>query len=263
MPASDHAVNGPAFTISDLTVPERIDSPDAADFIAMAEVKSIVEAEQRGAGTEISTPEEMLPNWQDETSLVLELVAKVGGRVVACGSLALPVDAGECWASVSVLHEFRSRGIGSALYEHLEKMARCAKPGEDGQLPVHAKFFSARYDEAIAAADGYRTVTWHGRTPEDWLDGIALMRTRMSTDTPNACIEQTEDLWTADRVRSVDDLWAISPRVVLTGVALHEATGQLAGYTELDVPAESDGPVEQADTLVLMGHRGPRLSART
>jgi len=46
---------------------------------------------------------------------------------------------------------------------------------------------------------------------------------------------------------------------LLTTVALHVATGQLAGYTELDVPAESDRPVEQVDTLVLKDHRGHRI----
>jgi GNAT superfamily N-acetyltransferase len=298
----------PPFTISELIVPDSIDSPDAEDFIGMAEVRSAVEAEQRGAAGEVSTAEEMLPNWKDETSPMSGLVAKVGGRVVGRGSLALPVDAGECWAAVAVLPDFRSRGIGSALYEHLERMARDAgrttiqnqttfPAGVEGEtipaptgfgsaplelastrflqryefsleqvgrlsglpLPVDAQVFSSRLAETITAAAGYRTLTWQGRTPEEWVDGMALMRTKLSTDAPSAGLEQTEDLWTADRVRSFDDLWETSPRVLLITVAVHDATGQLAGYTELDVPAESDRPVEQVDTLVLRNHRGHRL----
>lgn len=249
----------------------------------------------------------MLPSWKDETSPMSGLVAKVGGRVVARGSLALPVDAAECWAAVAVLPDFRHRGIGSALYDHLEQTARDAgrttiqnqtsflagvqgdsipaptgfgsvpadlpstqfltshgfSLGQVGRLsnlslPVDAEVIAERLAEATAAAD-YQGVTWQGRTPEEWVDGMALMRTRMSTDAPSAGLEQTEDLWTADRVRSVDDLWETSPRVLLTTVVLHVATGQLAGYTELDVPAESHRPVEQVDTLVLKNHRGHRL----
>lgn len=308
MSFSDHATPDSAFTISELIVPVSIDSPNAADFIGMAEVRRTVEAEQRGAAAEISTAAEMLPSWKDETSPMSGLVAKVGGRVVARGSLALPLDAGECWAAVAVLPDFRRRGIGSALYDHLERMARDAgrttiqnqttfPAGVQGEsipaptgfgsvpvdlastrflkshgfslgqvgrlsglsLPVDAGVFSSRLAEAIAAAAGYQSVTWQGRTPEEWVDGMALMRTRMSTDAPSAGLEQTEDLWTADRVRSVDELWETSPRVLLITVALHVATGLLAGYTELDVPGESDRSVEQVDTLVLREHRGHRI----
>jgi GNAT superfamily N-acetyltransferase len=308
MSSSVQYIGEPAFTISELIVPERIDSSDAADFIGMVEVRSAVEAEQRGGAAEIFTAEEILPNWKDETSPMSGIVAKVDGRVVARANLALPVDAGECWAAISVLPDFRNRGIGAALHERIESMAGAAGrstmqnqtsfpagiagdtiPAPTGfgsvprdlastrflerhgysleqvgrlgglTLPVDAGLFSSQYAKAIAAADGYRTVTWLGPTPEEWLDSIALMRTRMSTDTPNAGIEQTEDLWTADRVRSVDELWAESPRILLTTIAVHAATGRPAGYTELDVPAEPDRPVEQADTLVLSDHRGHRL----
>jgi GNAT superfamily N-acetyltransferase len=308
MSTSIDVVTDPGFTISELIVPDRIDSSDAADFIGMAEVRSTVEAEQRGVGAEVFTAAEMLPNWKDKTSPISGLVAKVGGRVVARGSLALPVDAGECWANVAVLADFRKRGIGSALYERLERTALRAgrtviqnetafRAGVEGQtrpaptgfgsvpvdlastrfllrygfsleqvgrlsglrLPVDPATLSARLAEATAATAGYRTVTWQGRTPEEWVEGMALMRTRMSTDAPSAGLEHTEDVWTAARIRSVDELWATSPRTMLTTVALHDATGQLAGYTELEVPAESHRPVEQIDTLVLRDHRGHRL----
>lgn len=308
MSTFDHAIGDPEFTISELVVPEAIDAPDAADFIAMAEVKSTVEAEQRGVAASISPAAELLPSWKDATSPMSGLVAKIDGRVVARGSLALPLDANECWTAVGVLPRFRNRGIGSALYEHLERKAREAgrttiqnqtsfPAGVEGDsmpaptgfgsvpsklastrflhrngfsleqvgrlsglsLPVDPQVLAFRLAEAGAAADGYRTVTWQGRTPEEWVDELAGLRTKISTEAPSAGMEQAEDLWTAARVRSFDDLWETSPRSLLITAAIHNATARLVGYTELDVPADPDHAVEQVDTLVLTGHRGHRL----
>lgn len=126
-------------------------------------------------------------------------------------------------------------------------------------LPMDADVMASCLRETLTTSAGYRTVTWQGRTPDAWVDALALMRTRMSTDTPNAGIEQSEDVWTAERVRSVDDHWEASPRTILTTIVVDAETGEPAGYTELDVPAEPDRPVEQMDTLVLAGHRGRRL----
>jgi GNAT superfamily N-acetyltransferase len=295
------------FTIEPLVVPVSIDAADAADFIAMVAVRSAVEAEERGHAGEVMTAAELLPDWKDESRPMVGLVAKVGGRVVARGNLALPVGAGECWGAISVLPEFRGIGIGSALCGRLEQMAQDASrtiiqnqtnypAGVEGEavpaptgfgsvptdlpstrflrrhgfsleqvgrvsalpLPVDADVFSARLTEAVTAAAGYRTITWQGRTPEEWVESIALLRTRMSTDAPNAGIQLT-DVWTADRVRSVDDLWAESPRIALTSIAVDAATGQAVGFTELNVSAESNRPAEQMDTLVLREHRGYRL----
>lgn len=307
MSSTDHTVTLSDFTVEPLVVPSRIDAPDAADFIAMAEIRSAVEAELRGHTGDVMTAAELLPDWRDESKPMAGLVAKVGGRVVARGNLALPLGATECWGAISVLPEFRGRGIGSALYDRLEPMARDAGrttiqnettypagvgggavPAPTGfgsvpidlpstrflrrrgfslaqvgrvsalPLPLDADLFSALLREAVTASTGYRTISWQGRTPEEWIDAIAMLRTRMSTDTPNAGIQLT-DVWTADRVRSVDDLWDESPRVALVSIAVDEATGHAAGFTELEVSAESDRPAAQTDTLVLREHRGHRL----
>ena len=309
MSSTEHTGAQSAFIISALTVPESIHSHDAADFIGMVEVRSAVEAELRGASTEPFTPEEMLPNWKDESTPMVGLVAKVDARVVGRGNVALPTGAGECWAAVSVLPEYRHHGIGSALYEQLERTARSqgrttvqnqtsfaaeamtgasfaaptgygSVPTEHGStrflqrhgfsleqvgrfsglpLPVDPDTFARLLAETETAAEGYRTVSWEGRTPEDWVESIALVRSRMSTEAPNAGIQQTEDVWTADRVRSFDERWETSPRTRLTTIVVDDTTGRIAGFTELDVPPESHRPVEQIDTLVLRDHRGNRL----
>ncbi|WP_285114014.1 GNAT family N-acetyltransferase [Leifsonia sp. fls2-241-R2A-40a] len=309
MSSTEHTISAPGFTIEPLVVPDSVDAADAADFIAMAAVRSSVEAEQRGdASAEVMTAADLLPAWKDPSRQMTGVVAKVDGRVVARANLALPVGASECWGAVSVLPGFRGRGIGSALYDRLERMARDAgrttiqnqttfPAGTEGPtlpaptgfgsvplalgstrflqrqgfsleqvgrvsalpLPLDAAAFSARMEVAVAAASGYRTVSWQRRTPEEWLEALALLHTRMSTDAPNAGMQQTEDVWTVERVREFDDLWADSPRTALTTIAVEEATGEAAGFTQLEVPAEPDRPAEQTDTLVLREHRGRRL----
>jgi GNAT superfamily N-acetyltransferase len=307
MSTSDHTSTLTGFTIEPLVIPNSIDAADAADFIALAAVRNSVEAEQRGHDGELMTAAELLPDWKDESKPMAGFVAKVDGRVVARGNVALPAGAAECWAAISVLPEFRGRGIGSALYPLLEQRAReagrttlqnqttypagvegAAIPAPTGfgsvpiglpstrflqrhgfsleqvgrisalPVPLDEEVFAARLAETVTAAAGYRTITWQGRTPEEWVEAIALLRTRMSTDAPNAGIQLT-DVWTADRVRAVDDLWAASPRIALTSIVVDEATGKAVGFTELDVSAESSRPAEQMDTLVLREHRGHRL----
>lgn len=127
-------------------------------------------------------------------------------------------------------------------------------------LPADADLVAQSLVEATAAAgDDYEIVSWQGDTPDEWVDDIALLATRMSTDAPSAGLEATEDLWDADRVRAEEKLRADDPRIPLVAAAVHRPSGRLAGFTELSVPPEASRVVSQEDTLVLREHRGHRL----
>jgi len=124
------------------------------------------------------------------------------------------------------------------------------------ELPVDV---SAALEKAMDAAGTEYATRWYlGRTPEDLLDDIARLRSSMGSDAPSGAME-TENQWTAERVRADDDAIASSPRKWLTTVVHHVPTGQVAGYSELDIPPEQHRPVAQGDTIVLAGHRGRRL----
>lgn len=138
----------------------------------------------------------------------------------------------------------------------LEQIAR----GSRFALPADADALARlRADAESHAGADYRIHLWTGPTPERWLDDQANLNTRMSTDAPSAGLEEPEDPWDADRVREYDALQADGPRDVLTAVAEHVATGTLAAFTQLGVPADVGRPVTQEDTLVLRDHRGHRL----
>lgn len=109
------------------------------------------------------------------------------------------------------------------------------------------------------AGPDYRVLTWFGRTPTEWLPGIAQLKTAMSLEEPSAGLDVIEDLWDAKRVREHEDRQQGTGRVVLTAAAEHVPSGTLAAYTEMGLPDGDAQPATQEDTLVLRAHRGRRL----
>jgi len=119
-------------------------------------------------------------------------------------------------------------------------------------------------DARLAAGDDYRVLSWVDATPEHLLDDLAVLHTRMSTDTPQGDLPQAEDPWDADRIREAEARRASAGRTGLTTAAVHMPTGRLVGFTEIAVSPSGrrcDGHAYtyQQDTLVLAEHRGHRL----
>ncbi|MDT0210497.1 GNAT family N-acetyltransferase [Curtobacterium sp. BRD11] len=127
-------------------------------------------------------------------------------------------------------------------------------------LPADASVVRALHDRATTAAGpAYRVHTWTGATPERWLDDLALLHTRMSTDAPEGDMPEPEDVWTADRVRETEEQFAVGPHTMLTVAVEHIASTTLAGFSQIKIPADPARAVMQWDTLVLREHRGHRL----
>jgi N-acetylglutamate synthase and related acetyltransferases len=126
-------------------------------------------------------------------------------------------------------------------------------------LPVAPDVFASRLPAAEAASADYRVHLWQRRTPREFLDDLAVLATRMSTDAPSGALDEDEDLWTVERWLEQEEQQASSPRVILYAAVEHVASGRLVGYTELSVPPERDRPADQGDTIVMREHRGHRL----
>jgi GNAT superfamily N-acetyltransferase len=275
------------------------DSPEAADFIEMVRVRNEIEAETVGNYDLSYEPAELLPGWQRSWEPKRLFVARVEGRIVARAIYEIePEESPTAWLSVEVLSAHRRQGIGTALFETLAALCASSnrtilqayvpqKASHGPSIPAPTGFGSAPRDSdstrfllargfaleqvermsrldlpatlPTVVADGYHVVSWTGRTPPEYLQAIAELRTGMQTDAPSAGLESDRTPWTPERVSEDDDRLESSPRLALTSLAVHTASGAAAGFTELAVPPSLDRPVAQGDTMVLRAHRGHRL----
>ncbi len=226
-------------------IPHTLHDADAADFISAVEVRNLVDADGYGTDELTVTAAEDLPAFHNEFEPAELYLARVDGRPVAMASYEYQLDESVAWLGVKVLPAFRRQGIGSALAEHIEEVARgngrhtlavytASKDAAGERLPAPTGFGSvpagnpevrfllgrgyefeqvervSRLALPIAAevpptADGYTLHEWVGSTPDRLLDGFALLKTRMSTDAPSAGMQQPEDVWTPERVLALEE----------------------------------------------------------
>ncbi|WP_396641235.1 GNAT family N-acetyltransferase [Microbacterium sp.] len=115
------------------------------------------------------------------------------------------------------------------------------------------------FEEATAAAEGYRIVSWNAPTPPRFAEGYAWMKSRMVTDAPAAAIEYDEEKWDAERVALGDARAIDGGRLLHVTAAQHIPTGGLCAFNELAIGPDRTAASHQEDTLVLRAHRGHRL----
>lgn len=139
----------------------------------------------------------------------------------------------------------------------LEQVERASElTWEDSRWSVVEESLTAAQENA----GGYRVVQWMLPTPPEYVDGYAWMKSRMSTDVPDAELGTPEEIWDADRVRELEQRQAAKGFLIQVTAAQHIATGELCAFNELAVRASDPGDTtHQYDTLVLAGHRGHRL----
>lgn len=289
---------------------ELTDDSPSADFRATVEIRNLVEEAGYGTVDVRVTPERLLGYLTDPFEPHRLFVARVDGRVVARGLYETLADASStaCWLDVRVHPEHRRRGIGTAVAERLEALARAegrthaivyivspeapgpriASPTGHGSLPAEnaeVRFLRGRgyrLEQVVrgsrlplpldgaeltarlaAARDrtgrGYRVHRWEGPTPASFLNDLAVLLTRMSTDAPQSGLDEPEDIWTAERVNGHEVHTTADGAGLLTAAAEDLSTGRLVGFTQLGLPADRIRPVDQFDTLVLREHRGHAL----
>jgi GNAT superfamily N-acetyltransferase len=283
--------------IERVTIPASLVDDDAADFIASTRVLSAVNADGYGTDELSLTAAEDLPHWHDDFEPAERYAVRVDGLIVAIGDYDYRPDTTYAWLNVAVLPEFRGRGIGTALADHLERVAlaggrtelavyavsrdgageRLDAPTGFGSLPAgnpEVRFLLARgyvFEQVARVSrlalpiavelpptpEPYILREWVGSTPPRLVEGFALLKTRMSTDVPSAGMEQPEDPWTADRVLALERQNRDADRTMLLTAVEHD--GDPVGFSMLVAPNERERSVMQWDTIVLREHRGHGL----
>lgn len=204
----------------------------------------------RGAGAALLGEVERLAAEHGRTTIIVSTDHRGEPHAGAPGVLEPPTGSGRISAD----------DRGAAFARHHGYALEQAERYSVLHLPVRPAHLTAlRADAAAHAGEEYRVAGWTGRAPDEWLDGVARLNTRMSTDAPLGGLEIEEDPWDAERVRRAEDDVAAASHGQLTVAAEHIRTGTLAAFTRVEYPLDQPEVVFQEDTLVLREHRGRRL----
>jgi len=242
---------------------ERVHLTASVDGVAVGRAMVTTRPHSPGAGAYLAV--DVLPEHRGR-GIGAALLDRVESAAVAVGETSLKFSIphaasteGPRIASPTGFGELPERDPGVAfLLRHgysLEQVVRISVLDTDGLAP---RIDDLLRDVEKSAGDDYRLVAWVGPTPAEWLDDLATLRTRMSTDTPMAGLAAPPDPWDVARVADHDALVGERSETVLTTAARHVPSGRLVGFSEIVVPPARPAAVQE-DTLVVREHRGRRL----
>lgn len=224
-------------------------------------------------------------------------LALVDGTVVGYAVTTLPErdNLHLCFVDIQVDPAHRAGGIGSALLAWAEDRARAERrsliisetvvpAGERDRHP--ARVFATRHGYSLASVEVVRRVLLpvpeecleqleagaraaRGDTydvsvhvngvPEPLRESLCAAMNRLGLDAPTGDIDYEEESMTPADYQDYLDHEADLDRMRLTAVAVERASGVVAAYSDLVLPASDPGLVFQFGTLVLPEHRGHRL----
>jgi GNAT superfamily N-acetyltransferase len=274
--------------------PLPLTAPSAEDFRAWHRVQSAALAHdlpgepvppQDAVQARLTTP-------GSDSRLVLWLVRGSGSEPVATAVLRLLTqpsggDLAEVEMTVHPAH--RRMGAGSRLLSTVTEAARDAGCGgmvtevaagtpsetflinRDFSPVVRLTWLRLGLDEVPEPIHklpdvphaGYRLTAWDGAAP----DGLAASYARARQAVPAMPAHRTaagttdapEAVWDGVRLREHAEVVERRGERLLTVAAVCEADGEVAGFTELVLPAGLPGRAQQHDTAVLPAHRGHGL----
>ena len=212
-------------------------------------------------------------------------VAREGGHIVAAGSATYPEHENRhgTITRVAVRPDRRRRGIGTALLRAMLPDLRIdgrtvvigygIKADASGEAWARELGFvrtqaNARQVLTIAdvdpalwerpVADGFRLEYWTDAAPEALLAEYARARTAIQ-DAPHGESTLAFPDWTPERVRTEEAHMRSRGAEVHVIAAVHETSGRVVGFTELELRAARSDVASQLDTAVVAEFRGHGL----
>jgi GNAT superfamily N-acetyltransferase len=132
---------------------------------------------------------------------------------------------------------------------------RCAYVETRSVLDLSKVDWQALGEMARGIAAGYRVEFYPGGPPDELIEAYARAKAEVRDD-DGGDLDLRPSSYDPQRLRdSLDTLHrrGMKPYIVL---AIHEATGAVAGLTEVVVPAQHPTRADQYDTIVVPAHRG-------
>ena len=157
--------------VDELVVPLAVGASGWDDFVEMTRVRNEIEAASVGSELLGFPPEELLPRWIDSHDPRRLFLARLGGRIVGRGTYEYAPEPRDPvgWLTVEILPAVRRKGIGNAVFEAMDSVAR-----EDGRTTYQTGFISRNsssgrrlksptgYGSVPARDDGVRFALSHG-----------------------------------------------------------------------------------------------------
>lgn len=208
--------------------------------------------------------------------------ARLDGSLVGFGDLHFPWDH-TALVEIVVHPRARSRGVGTALLRALrpevEDRGRAqiecwqiTRDSEGARWAANRGFRTVNssilqqltLDEVdselwdVPVPPGYRLVQWTGHAPDDLLESYSTARNAIH-DAPTGDQTMPSPHWTPERTREAEQDYldrGAEQRIV---VAVDEASGAVAGMTELELHSGRPRRAFQQETSVVPAHRGHGL----
>ncbi|MFC9687525.1 GNAT family N-acetyltransferase [Kribbella sp. NPDC056951] len=226
------------------------------------------------------------------------LVAWDGGRVVGVASYQLPQleNLGLVYLELMVHPRYRRRGVGSGLLEGVYAAARRrgrrlievqavrGLPGGVARDEAGYRYLTGRGhragstslrshcwvadrsgdDEELLAeawthAEGYSLVQWRDVAPDDVVEDVAALQSRLMVDAPSGELAVEQQVYDVGRVRRQEASELSRGYRSYSTAARCDATGQVVARTKLAFETEDDARARQRVTIVEPAHRGRRL----
>jgi len=268
---------------------EVVDDPTDDDFELLASietelVREFLPGEPAMSGSEMAA---MVRSAPANAPLAVVRAGVDGAALVELATRETNQHVAWAW-TLGVRPSARRRGIGTALHEAVRDLAArdgrttliaittegddgaasfCVRAGGRPDLVEHLnRCVVAELDRAMLqdwidlapqAAAGYSLVSFDGPVPDDLLSDIAGVAKAMD-DAPKP---EVMDDWdhTPATERAEQDAWLAQGYDIWTVAARHDATGELAGYSQLLLNGHRRWLAEQQNTGVLARHRGKRI----
>jgi mycothiol synthase len=209
------------------------------------------------------------------------------GEIVGLATVYFPENSHMAMTEIVVHPRERRRGIGTSILRALLPKLRAADrdlveawhvtKGGDGEQWATLLGFDTAHDVVLqrlvlSEADrtlwhipvppGYTLLRWTGPAPDELLVSYAAALAVIN-EGPTGDQQILDPEWTAERVRAYEAELLASGVERLTVVAVHDATGEVAAVTALEVHPGRPHWGYQRETTVLRSHRGRGLGRCT